>query len=472
MSVSKNMWPSISGVYKRVVARTSKRTRTEIIIFVCGFVIGTAYALYVLVTHGPDGFLAFSDARFFYFRSAVNLALHHAFSLAPTAPFYPNAYHTPLYPLFAAAFFYLGLPLVAVILVQNVLAGLAGVLVYRIGLKMSNSHPISLVAALITVLEPMSLYWRNLLMSDFLFSFLIIAATYLLVERRYYWCAFFMGLATLTRPIGLYFFVIFLGMIVYHMWREQITTRPHAQLDRHPPDSTLPYVPVKHISVVSIIIVAIFILTVLPWYIRNTIVFNVWQFSSAGGYELYTVTLPAFAEAVPGIQIPPRPIDTATPQYEFSRFDFAYVPFYMKSFLDAVKAHPLAYAVFHIERAAYSLVSDRYEYMADAEIFPAHSTRPAVLHVMVTIALWLAWLVWLIAYALAFLSLADCRFRFWAVFSILLVGVNVLLSGVINPDGYSMSRYTMPFIPLVIISAGIGVQIILKMSRFARQTRH
>src|SRR3989344_3910685 len=109
-----------------------KRHKTEIFIFLLAFGLRFLYAILVLFFFGEHGFIAHSDAFSFYLRGADNLINHHIFSLNTNPPYMPDAYRTPLYTFFVAGFLWLKLPLISVIFLQNIMAGLISVFFYRI----------------------------------------------------------------------------------------------------------------------------------------------------------------------------------------------------------------------------------------------------------------------------------------------------------------------------------------------------
>src|SRR5262249_41858391 len=145
-----------------------------------------------------------------YYGIAKNLILHHAFSVAESAPFYPDAYHTPVYPFFIAALLYLSVPLFGVVLVQDIFAALTVVLIYRLAREMFASRAVALSAGILALLEPMSIYWSGLLMSDVVFAFLMILSFYLLYREFWVSTGIVLGLAALTRPIAILFLPSFL----------------------------------------------------------------------------------------------------------------------------------------------------------------------------------------------------------------------------------------------------------------------
>jgi hypothetical protein len=47
--------------------------RAQIAVFACAFAARVIYAVVILIVAGERGFLAFSDAKAFYYKAAVNL---------------------------------------------------------------------------------------------------------------------------------------------------------------------------------------------------------------------------------------------------------------------------------------------------------------------------------------------------------------------------------------------------------------
>src|SRR3989338_88207 len=173
-------WPCTDNKMK------SKFSKTEILIFCLAFGVRFLYAVFVQLKFGSHGFLAYSDAMSFYLQGAENLINHHIFSLNTNPPYMPDAYRTPLYTFFVAGFLWLKLPLISVIFLQNIMAGLISVFFYRICRLLGFPYGVNLFAAVLTALEPASIYWGNLLMSDYLFAFLFVWSVYEFFMARYY----------------------------------------------------------------------------------------------------------------------------------------------------------------------------------------------------------------------------------------------------------------------------------------------
>jgi 4-amino-4-deoxy-L-arabinose transferase-like glycosyltransferase len=411
--------------------------RTEVFIFSGAFLVRILYAVVVQITAGTNGFIAFSDAKAFYYQEALNLVNHQVFSIAVTAPYYPEAYHTPLYPLFIAGFLWLDLPLFCVVLAQMLLWSVAVVLIYKIAIMLSESRVIALVSAVIASIEPMSIYWSGLLMSDTLFAFLVILATYFLVKQSYNVSFLVLGLAALVRPIALYFMVIFAAMYAYQMYSQGESVRNV----------------IKKITIA----LALFFVILAPWSLRNKIVFNTWSQSSAGWYLFYGFPLSEFAKTYDLPVVPASQPDIGPD--DFRRFGFEYTPVYKKAFFETVAQNPLGFAIVYIKRSLHGLVTDRYEYLVNNVLsseFPGlYNGLPSS---FVALLLSMGQLFWIGIYVLAFLGVAARHLWPWWLFFAALFGMSLVFSAGINPAGLDMSRYLLHVFPLFFTFAGVGAQ--------------
>ncbi len=407
-----------------------KNHKTEVWIFILAFGVRFLYALIVQFYIGPHGFIAYSDAFSFYLTGAENLINHHIFSMNSHAPYLPDAYRTPIYTFFVAGFLWLHLPFFAIIFAQNILAGLMAVLIYRIGILIFNSKPIGLLAGILMSVEPMSIYWNNLLMSDYLYAFFFILAFYLFVLKKYYWFALVFGFATLTRSVGIYIFPIFLIGI---LWQERKS------------------VPWRLVITTAVIFLAM----LFPWALRNKIAFNTWSLSSASWYNLYGVAMKGFAEKENfTLPMPSLPANYSNP--ELFHYDPLNVPFYKKHFLEIFKKYPLEYTKYHISTVWISLTKNPYEYLVNYVLRPK---LPGIFHgvflMMVVVFFWLVELLWGLIYCLAFFSFFDKRYRMWFLLFFVILLIDIFTLGALGL-GADMSRYELPTTPFLFLFAGAG----------------
>ncbi len=413
--------------------------RAETIVFLIVFVAHALFAVATRSRFGEHVFVSHADAFYFYYQSALNLLHHGTLSIALQPPFFPDAYHTPLYSILIASLLALRLPLLGVILFQNILIALTAVLIYRIGITLFSSRPIAFFGALAASLEPMNFYWGNLLMSDNLFTLLCIAGFYLFLKKRYGSFALIMGLATLTRPLALYFFIPFILFLPLREFFDDRGRIAYARIGK---------------TVVTMII--LFTIVVMPWLIRNKIEFNTVGLSTASWYELYTIVGASFAKAE-HIAYPPAPVIAAG--LEMTRFNFSYDAYYKKAFLETVLAHPLAYVAFHLSATWTSFWNHGYDYLVNEVILaklPAWGT--GLRHSLLAVFVMTGNALWLFIDLLALYSVTDRRSRLWWSFFAVLFALNLFAAGAINPNAGDMSRYMLPFTPIIFLFAAAGAQ--------------
>jgi hypothetical protein len=293
----------------------------------------------------------------------------------------------------------------------------------------------ALLAGVAAMIEPMSIYWSGLLMSDVVFGFLMSAAFYLLLLDRPYLSSAFLGLAALTRPLALYLAPIFVLMIFY---RQLAQRRPAASVWRT-------------LAITLMVLGAV----LSPWYVRNKLTFDRWALSASGWYLVYNFPLREFV-STQGITAP----SVAVASTAAERFDFTHADLYRRASLTVIAEHPVRFATVYLKRSLYSFVSNRYSYLLDVVI----SSQVPGLYAKVPAAVWMVGLgigemAWLAIYGLSLLAFAKRGARPWWLFFAGVLTLNALLSGGINPVGTDMSRYMLPFYVGLFAFAAIGLEV-------------
>jgi len=156
-----------------------------------------------------------------YYQIARNLVDHGEFSQSKGAPFKPDTWRTPGYPLFLAAVMLIAGPSpVTLIVVQQGLSILNVLLLFQIARRLMSSRRAS-VAALLFLFEPYHLLYSTWLMSTTLFVTLLLLTWYacLRARRRPNWTWFGLvgvlsGALVLVRPVGILVPVVILAWIV------------------------------------------------------------------------------------------------------------------------------------------------------------------------------------------------------------------------------------------------------------------
>ncbi len=225
------------------------------------------------IRHPGMSLPAYGDA-IGYHRIALNLLAGHGFSLYTDPPFIPDCFRTPAFPALLALFYrLLGPSPLWGILANDTLAAATALLIF---LALRERWPRgALVAGLLYALNPLSLVYCQELMTETLFTFTLTAGIFLLFwtervlawsrrtgkggppillvekKRGYSWLfalggGLCLGLAALTRPVGLYLPVLILPF-TGKRWR---------------------------------IAIGGFAAAVLPWFLRNWFVYGMPFFST------------------------------------------------------------------------------------------------------------------------------------------------------------------------------------------------
>ena len=411
--------------------------KIEILIFCLGFGLRFIYALIIQFLLGTQAFTAYSDAETFL-TVAGNMLTHGVMSQMVEGPFVPDSLRTPLYPLFLAFFLWLKTPLLGIVIVQNVFAGLSGVFIYRIGKILFKSGSVGIVAAFLFIFEPVSIYWNNLLMSDNLFSFLLLFAIYLFIAGKLYSFAVILGLAVLTRPIGLYFFPLFLLAFIFQHYRSFGVVWKQLLL-----------------------FCLLFLLILSPWALRNKILFNTWELSSAGWLNLYIFTFAQFTEQHQLIlPRPTMPMDYPGQNQIVFSYDFINTPFYKSNILKIISEHPWEYLKFHLGYVVKTFNYHGYDYLIN------DVTRMKIPLVGAKLGLWMVQIgqkFWWILYALAAVGLCKKEYRLAALFLLVFVVWNnfLLVANGLNQGG----RYSLPVMPMMLLLASSGAVALFNMLR-------
>ncbi len=311
------------------------------------------------------------------------------------------------------------------------------VLSYRIAMKIGVPYVIAVSAGLLMALEPMSIFWSGLLMSDTLFAFFFITSVYLLSAQRSLLSILVLALATLTRPFALYCVPFFLLFMLYQSYKSGESTR---QIIR---DSALALV--------------LFCVVISPWIIRNQITFGKASLTSASWYVAYVLPFSEFVQDT-GLIVPDA-LPELSQEEQYRRFSFEYAPQYRHVIFEVVKHDPVGFVIVYGKRVLFSFVSDRYEFLFThvlAEKLPTNLTL--ISDTVTRMMLMFGRIFWLAIYLFATLAMFERRYWPWWLFAVALVALNALLSGGMNPVGTDMSRYSMPLYPLYFLLAGVGAQ--------------
>mgnify|MGYP001381495133 CR=1 FL=1 len=220
-----------------------------------------------------------------YLRMGENILAGRGFTIAVEPPYLPNAARTPVYPLFLAGIRAMAGPgLLWIALAQALCGALTAVLVWSLA-RMADPRPrVALVAALLYVFLPVALAYGALVMTETLFTLLIVGALWLTFRgagalssrSRLRWAAaagLAGGAAVLCRPIAVglpFLLAAALAVAPRVASAHRGSSRPAVRAD-------LPS---------SLTCLAAAVLICLPWIARNHAVTGRPVVSTIGAYNL------------------------------------------------------------------------------------------------------------------------------------------------------------------------------------------
>jgi hypothetical protein len=205
--------------------------------------------------------------------------------------------------------------------------------------------------------------------------------------------------------------------------------------------------------------VGLFLVAISPWVIRNKIVFNTYELSSAGWYNTqFPISRFAVEQDIPYSE-PQMPSDffpDGSENIPRAGYIFAYnfknVSFYKKQFYRIIKDSPLEYSVYHLGSMVRSLVGHDYEYLFTYVIkdkFQSVNTQLGTLFVTTGNA------IWLLLYAFMLFGLFFRSYRQWKLFLLLFIVWNSVL--VALAGGSWGGRYNLPVAPIMFLLASSGI---------------
>jgi 4-amino-4-deoxy-L-arabinose transferase-like glycosyltransferase len=217
---------------------------------------------------------------------ADSMIEQHSFSGSSDPLAKPDTFRTPGYPAILAVFKYIFGSYKYFPLVQILFTILTAIFIYKIGTKIF-SESIALIASLLYVLDPNTIWHTLTILSDIPFAlFLILSLYYLFFSdfKNQYWASvlggLFLGIATLIRPISMFMPLFFLPIYFY--------------INK---DTRL----VKDILKNSALFLGVFVIILVPWYVRNKQVSGVWGISSVKDFNFFHYTMPEYLSFKRGV---------------------------------------------------------------------------------------------------------------------------------------------------------------------------
>lgn len=273
---------------------------------------------------GEAAFLKEGDSQG-YIQIAKNLTIFGVFSFDNSSPPMPDNVRVPIYPFFLALFSYFSAPLWVIVLIQNFISLGTVLLVYLWGRSLFEER-IAQLGSFLFAIEPQGALFSNLLMSEFVFTPLLIVFLFSMIsyirqgrQKFIIMGSIFIGLASLTHPIAfpLFLFIPLAALLKHHFSKTFLRQ--------------------------GLLGLLFFLLIVSPWFIRNKIVLNSFSVSSVIDYNLVFFNVPLFQQWL-NISIEDKyifPLD-------YGNLKFNEVKGLSQDAKKFILEHPLKYFQFHL----------------------------------------------------------------------------------------------------------------------------
>jgi hypothetical protein len=330
------------------------------------------------------------------------------FSIDQVPPFRPTAFRGPGYPLFLYVLSW-GDTVSNVLIAQCLLGAASALLVYH--LAMHVQPRLALSAGLCMALAPLSVVSCSEVLTETLYTFLIVLGCYFWMTKKIKVAGFILGVSWLVRPTTMAFlmFALLIALVIRQHRREVI------------------------------VMFAVATLAVSPWIIRNAVVFH--QFIpvavSGGAINLLSGTFDInYGENVwsqwrsnPELRTDYESHDTRTEKLFLSRA------------ITRISSHPLEWLKVRIKQYP------RFVIDLGAYLYPAN--------LAVTILIKLTFLIGNVLFLLLGLwGLWICRFKLYlSLFPAFLLLVHLPL--------WVEARYSLPMVPFFVVGTAIAVDQVL-----------
>lgn len=390
-----------------------------------------------------------------YIQPAESLLEDHGYT-------FPGAQRTPIYPMFLAFFFALfGENMVFIVFAQVIVSSLTVILTYQAGVLLLPKR-VALIGAFLLALSLESIINPFFILSDTLFTFLFLGATYAFLRyqsiKRISWLissAILMGLSILCRPIALYYPVVIVLLLAMVHWKQWI-----------------------NILTRSLAYLAVVFAILASWMLRNQVVDGAPILSTISNYNLLFYNAASLDASLHGVSadqyrfinypllVQNELIEIGLPQTE-ANLDKVYKTLAMKIIL----ANPVQYAIIHLKDDLQNLYpgwSTTLEILDPSEIGGIQGTEVIIqeglsgaFHSYFGGRLWLVFLFFPFIILLVVVYLSDLvgtillvRTKVWFTLAVLILPVAYLL---LIPGAPSNSRFRLPAMPEICLIAGIGI---------------
>lgn len=236
---------------------------------------------------------------------------------------------TPGYPLFITLFYRIfGIRPWIVIIAQIIMDSFSGIILMKV-VHLLFKMKVALTAGILWSMDPFAIIYSNQLFSDCLFVFCVVVFIYLLIKflknghkHNFFLCGFIGGLMALIKPVSLYLLILFM---VFFFIRRMVRIQSIA------------------------ICLIIFILTIIPWLVRNKIVHKHFFLSVSSNYNsliLYAVPVLSVMEGKEETEMKQIEIESMVQTYpDLYVWDpYTFFQRYRQRAMEIIRSHPLLFA--------------------------------------------------------------------------------------------------------------------------------
>ena len=165
----------------------------------------------IIMLNNPEGIWSYDSSG--YWQMAVNFVDNGVLSRSYDSELIPEIMRTPLYPLYIAVFYFFGDGSQVAVFFQLILGTANCVILYRLALLITDNKKLALITAILLAVDVNSIVMSNYLMTETLFTFLLLLSVLCFVQfvksgvaSKLFYSGLWLGLAALCRPSGLFIF--------------------------------------------------------------------------------------------------------------------------------------------------------------------------------------------------------------------------------------------------------------------------
>lgn len=304
------------------------RSRWCVMIFLVALALRLALFWASLATHEGQLIPTIQSADG-YWELSLNVAEGRGFSTDLEAPFRPNPLRTPLYPIFLTSFYLLFRSWWAPVLAQIILGSLIPVLAYIFALQFlgKKNERLAWWVSIALAIEPFMVLTSFVFLTETLFTFLFLLSLILLFrflsQPRYITIAgsaIAFSAALLVKPT-LQFLPFVLPFILGLSFKQSGRSWR----------ASLKY---------SAVFIAICLITISPWWIRNYKAFGVGGLSAQAAFNLHGYLLPSVLSLENGTTYQEELDKLRATGYQPAQVNLANARQHSKTAIDEIKKYP------------------------------------------------------------------------------------------------------------------------------------